>query len=200
MNEEPIYYVPEMHWFYRGGKYEGKIPSAGTILNHFYPMRPVPQFYLDRGSVVHDLCHKMDLGVDVTPITPPDFMLFIVAYSTFRAEYRWKMLAAEKKCCHPSGRFSGKLDRVFDRGPGLPQMIADLKLGNNIQERYWLANVCYAMSYDPEHWDQYERGIVCLRKDGIPEVLNDPSPAEHAVRWMSLVDEWWNTVGKGSAA
>ncbi len=196
MGDQEVYYSVQRRWFYKGDR---KVPSMGRILDLRFPMsRWIDPWYLERGSMVHAATVMIDAGTLDWSALDPRIVGYCAAYRRFREIMPCRVLASEHKVCHPSGRFSGRLDRVYEiPGHGMP-VVTDIKLGK-ADERYWLQDAGYAKAYDPVSWPGYPRALLLLGATGQPDLRFDPDPARHAAEFDELVDRYWKEVmGDGS--
>ncbi len=192
MSDQEVYFSVQRRWFYRGDR---KVPSIGKILDLRFPMSKwIDPWYLERGSKIHAATAMIDTGTLDWDALDPRIVEFCRAYELFRKlTPDLRVLATERKVCHPSGRFSGRLDRVYEiPGHGMP-VVADIKLGKP-DERYWLQLAAYAKAYDPVSWPGYSRALLLLGKTGRPDLRFDPDPARHAAEWDVLLDLYWKEV------
>lgn len=195
MADEPVYYSTERRWFYRGDR---KVPSAGRILNLAYPMSPwITQHGLDRGSAVHLATTMIDAGTLDWDDLDGELHPYCDAYAAFLDMNRGiKIVARERKVCHPSGRCSGKLDAVYEI-VSMP-WIVDIKLGG-ASERGMLQLCCYSKCYFPADWRRYPRALLLLGKNGRPDFRPDEKPDDHADAWEALEERYWREVENAPA-
>ncbi len=184
-----IYYSEQRRWYYRGDR---KVPSISRILDVRWPLPPgLDPWYLVRGTMVHRATELIDKGTLDWVTLDPRILQFCMAYAKVPEIWRGiEVVASEKKMCHPSGRFSGRMDRVYRYEGGL--YICDIKLGGP-NERGWVQDVSYALCYAAvanERFDDLRRMILTLEKDGTPKMTVDPEPERHLGLWWEVLGEY----------
>ena len=154
----------------------------------------VQQWHLDRGSAVHAACQMIVKGTLDWEALDGRIRPFCEAFRFFvYLQPGIEVVESERKVCHPSGRFSGRLDLVL-RQAGNPRLIVtDIKLGA-VGERYWLQDACYAQCYAPNGYAEIDRGLLALKYNGMPDFRLDDRAAEHDAAWLALVDRYEREV------
>ena len=176
MSDE-VFFDEARRWFYRGDR---KVPSASQIVGRFYPIPPyVTKWHLERGSMVHSATVMIDRGTLDWKALDGRIRPFCDRYRDWRALLPGLMIvASEKKVCHPSGRFSGRLDRIFHLPGDDRDTVVDIKVGG-VDEKGWWVDACYAKCADPQGWRRFGRAILTLGGRQA-DLRFDPDPERHA--------------------
>lgn len=111
------------HTYTRDGK---TLPSVTQIINHCVKQHAAADWYKERGKAIHKATELLDKGkLDWTTVDPR-IINRVRAWERFRRDYPRPVLAIETLIAHPTIKYAGTIDRVFD-GP----VVCDLKSSYN---------------------------------------------------------------------
>ena len=169
--------------------YKGKsVRSVSKILNRIYPLPPdLPQWYLDRGKMVHAATVLIDNGTLDWEALDERIKPFCDAYKYFLETARPVMEATELVVVHPSYAYGGRMDREISL-PGQTRLIvADIKCGTGKEDRYWLQVAALAVALDETHVEDYDLALLNLDNKGHPHFTCADNPGDWVNRWREVL-------------
>jgi len=118
------------------------------------------------GTAAHADCHAFDDDDLDWPSVDPRVKPFVLAWSTWRENFRAIPLHRERRVFHPTLFCCGTLDGIFEV-TGSKRVLVDLKLGDPEDAAAHLQTAFYEAAYQLEHPDERvdERWAVRLQPD-----------------------------------
>jgi hypothetical protein len=174
-------------WYRNGSK---PIRSVSKILNVVWPMPPdLPQWYLDRGRMVHAATVLIDNGTLDWDKLDERIKPFCDAYLSFKDTAHPEIEARELAVVHPSLAFGARLDAVY-RIPGMALLVVtDLKCGLGKEDRYWCQVAACAMALDELHVHDYDLALLNLDNKGNPHFTVADHPGSWINRWREILEK-----------
>jgi hypothetical protein len=174
-------------WYRNGSK---PIRSVSKILNRIYPMPPdLPQWYLDRGKMVHHATTLIDAGTLDWDKLDERIKPFCDAYVSFKDTAKPIIQARELTVVHPSYAFGCRIDAVYEIPGMVLLVITDLKCGMGREDRYWLQVAAGVCALDEANSEKYDIALLNLEKTGRPHFTVAPHPGSWQNRWRQILQE-----------
>jgi hypothetical protein len=177
--------------------YRGRpIRSVSKILERIYPMPPgLPQWYLDRGKMVHHATTLIDAGTLDWETLDDRLRPFCEAYRDFIDVVHPVVEASELTVVHRSYSYGARLDRVYKIPGSSKPILVDIKTGTGKEKRYWLQCIGCLMALDEDNALDYEVGLLNLDKDGKPHFDVDTDVGTLLNEWRQVLQD--DMIAKG---
>lgn len=155
-------------------KLDGRaVPSVTQAIQAILPMRPMDDYYLQRGTAVHRACELYDRGTLDEASVDPEIAPRLEAWKKFRSDFGGEIAMNERRLASKKYQFAGTVDRVFAKGGKL--ILVDLKNGWYKQSILQIGG--YGLLLAEDGRTPHRAGIVELLECG----------AYHC-RWMERAD------------
>ncbi len=103
-------------------------PSVTEVINPWMDWSKIPpgilQYAADRGTIIHDLCHRHTMGEFV--VTEPEFQPYFDSFKRWFELMVDEVILAEARLCDPIWNYSGQIDLLATLKDGRLSLI-DIK-------------------------------------------------------------------------